>query len=371
MDEHYIHAQTHISLLVLTPVYFLTHEMSWVAFVIGVWIYILAGIGITAGYHRFFSHRTYQVHSAIEIIFLILWCLGFAGSAATWSHDHRIHHAKTDTLDDPYSIKRGFFFAHMWWFLLKRPDMDPKKIPDLWWSKWVRWQHQYYRSISIALNVFIVGWVSVVTDLFSGVYFCFLLWMFVFHHSMFFINSLAHTWWSRSYAKELTAVDNFILAFLTFGEWYHNYHHAFPNDYRNGISWYHFDPTKWLVWIFYKLGLAKNLRSKDNLVVRANLIREDLKIILETLKQKLPDIHVREKISARFELVASDFEKKVDELHKQLYTYRELLQEKKSHVLISLKKLECLGLQKELKISWKLWKEMVHHFDHQYVLVEH
>lgn len=188
---------------------------------------------------------------------------------------------------------------------------------------------------------------------------------------MFSINSLAHTWGSKTYAKELTAVDNFFLAFLTFGEGYHNYHHAFPNDYRNGISWYHFDPTKWLIWILEKLHLAKNLRSKDGLIIRANLIQKDLSMVLETLRAKLPDMNMREKIAARFEHVARDFEKKVDDLHRQLHVYHELLQEKKSGALIRLKKLECLSIQKELKISWKLWKEMVEHLDHQYILIEH
>lgn len=94
-------------------------------------------------------------------------------------------------------------------------------------------------------------------------------------------------------------------------------------------------------------------------------------MVMETLCAKLPDLHMREKIAARFEHVATDFEKKVDELHRQLHIYRELMQEKKSDVLISLKKLECLSIQKELKISWKLWKEMVENFDHQYALIEH
>jgi stearoyl-CoA desaturase (delta-9 desaturase) len=188
---------------------------------------------------------------------------------------------------------------------------------------------------------------------------------------MFFINSLAHTWGSKTYAKELTAVDNFILAFLTFGEGYHNYHHAFPNDYRNGISWYHFDPTKWLIWTLEKLHLAKNLRSKDGLIVRANLIQKDLKMVVETLRQKLPDIHAREKIQAGFENLAQDFEQKVDELHRQLHIYRELLADKKSEAHARLKKIECLSIQKELQKSWKLWKEMVDRFDHQYVLIEH
>lgn len=150
----------------------------------------------------------------------------------------------------------------MGWFLLKRPPMDPTKIPDLWARKWVRFQHNYYHLLTATSTIIIVIVMGFVSGWFTSIYLC-LAWMFFFHHSMFFINSLAHTWGSKTYAKELTAVDNFLLAFLTFGEGYHNYHHAFPNDYRNGISWYHFDPTKWLIWTLEKLHLAKNLRSKD------------------------------------------------------------------------------------------------------------
>lgn len=361
----------HGGFLVATPLYLIYSPWNWAAFSVWCLIYTLAALGITAGYHRFFSHRTYQVHPIVEILYLFLWCIWFAGSAATWSYDHRIHHAKTDTMEDPYSIKRWFWFAHMGWFLLKRPAMDPTKIPDLWSSKWVRFQHNHYHQIAININLIIVFVMAYLTDWASSVYLCLLAWMFVFHHSMFFINSLAHTWGSKTYAKELTAVDNFLLAFFTFGEWYHNYHHAFPNDYRNGISWYHFDPTKWLIWILEKLHLAKNLRSKDGLVIRANLVQKDLKMVLDTLRAKLPDAPTREAMIIRFSSVAEDFERKVNELYNQLQIYRELLQERKSDVLIYLKKLECRNIQKELRISWKLWKEMVEHCDRRYVLLEH
>ncbi|MBP7823320.1 acyl-CoA desaturase [Candidatus Gracilibacteria bacterium] len=360
-----------IIFVVLTVVYILYGTWNPVAIFTGLALYSLAMFGATGGYHRLFSHKTYQAHPLLEKFYLFLGCLGLVNSAATWSYEHRIHHAKTDTLEDPYSIKRGFFYAHMGWFLYKRPPMDPTKIPDLWSNKWVRFQHQYYTILSFGINIIIVVIMGFMTDWLSSIYLCFFAWLMAFHHSMFSINSLAHTWGSKTYAKELTAVDNFFLAFLTFGEGYHNYHHAFPNDYRNGISWYHFDPTKWLIWILEKLHLAKNLRSKDGLIIRANLIQKDLSMVLETLRAKLPDMHMREKIAARFEHVARDFEKKVDDLHRQLHVYHELLQEKKAGALIRLKKLECLSIQKELKISWKLWKEMVEHLDHQYVLIEH
>jgi stearoyl-CoA desaturase (delta-9 desaturase) len=194
---------------------------------------------------------------------------------------------------------------------------------------------------------------------------------------MFFINSLAHTWGSKTYAKELTAVDNFILAFL------HFLRRAtitiithFPNDYRNGISWYHFDPTKWLIWVPSKsFHLAKNLRSKDGLIVRANLIQKDLKMVDgNTSKRKLPDMHASwDKIQAeRFEHVACRFwaEKSMNSTDSSISTENYSLI-KNQKLLARLKKGECLSIQKELQKSWKLWKEMVDRFDHQYVLIEH
>jgi stearoyl-CoA desaturase (Delta-9 desaturase) len=153
----------HGGFLVGTPLYFSYYSWNWIAFFAGCLIYTVAAIGITAGYHRYFSHKTYQAHPIIENIYLLVGCLGFAGSAATWSYDHRIHHAKTDTMEDPYSIKRGFFFAHMGWFLLKRPAMDPTKIPDLWADKWVRMQHRYYHALCALFNIIIVSLIASIT----------------------------------------------------------------------------------------------------------------------------------------------------------------------------------------------------------------
>lgn len=119
-----------------------------------------------------------------------------------------------------------------------------------------------------------------------------------------------------------------------------------------------------------KLHLAKNLRSKDGLIIRSNLVQKDLTLVLETLRQKLPDVPTRDALVARFSTVAADFEKKVNYLYEQLYIYKQLLEEKKTGALVYLKRLECINIQKELKISWKLWKEMVETLDRQYVLIE-
>ena len=94
------------------------------------------------------------------------------------------------------------------------------------------------------------------------------------HHFTWFINSLAHYWGHQNYSTEHSAVDNYIICLLTFGEGYHNYHHTFAYDYRNGIRWYHFDPTKWLIWMLHKLGLARDLKVVNNARIAEQMIKE-------------------------------------------------------------------------------------------------
>ena len=138
-------ASYHLVFFVLTPVYFFTYTWSTPAALLGIFLYTVSMFGVTGGYHRFFSHRTYQAVPMVEIFYLLLGCLSMTGSAARWSQDHRLHHAKTDTLEDPYSIKRGFWFAHIGWlFTAYESPVDPSKIPDLWSSRWVRLQDKYY-----------------------------------------------------------------------------------------------------------------------------------------------------------------------------------------------------------------------------------
>ena len=111
-------------------------------------------------------------------------------------------------------------------------------------------------TVLVNLLVFFIGWALV--GAFASFYFGFLLRVAMIHHCTWFINSLCHTIGSKTYARELSAVDNALLAF-NFGEGYHNYHHSFAADYRNGIRWYHFDPSKWVIWIAHKLGMTQKV----------------------------------------------------------------------------------------------------------------
>ena len=179
----------------------------------------------------------------------------------------------------------------------------------------------------------------------------FLLRMAFIHHCTWFINSLCHTVGAKTYARELSAVDNAIMAFLTFGEGYHNYHHAFAGDYRNGIRWYHFDPTKWTIWLASKIGLTKNLRSLNTLTLRKSLIQKDRKLILSHLSEEVDEAAVE--LRKKIEDLAAHFDAHTLELMNKLRELKEVSQAQRSKLQSEIKE-----LRRGLKSSWSEWVDL-------------
>jgi stearoyl-CoA desaturase (delta-9 desaturase) len=180
-----------------------------------------------------------------------------------------------DNDKDPYSIGRGFWFAHIGWMLkdYESGKLDWSVVPDLERDPIVAWQHKYYWTLVIMTNIglpLFLGWV--VGDVVGVFLLAGILRLVVSHHVTFFINSLAHMWGSRPYTDENSARDNWFLAIVTYGEGYHNFHHLFQSDYRNGIRWWQYDINKWFIATCAWLGLAKNLkRTPDFKIQRARL----------------------------------------------------------------------------------------------------
>ena len=198
------------------------------------------------------------------------------GSVLRWAFDHRNHHAFVDTDDDPYSIKKGFWYAHFLWLMVNPKPIEPKTVPDLMRNKMVAFQHRYYPYLMVLSNALVFLFCGWMLNDFWGAFFL-VTWMriFLLHHFTWFINSLAHTWGDKPFCQEQSAVNNFIISLLTFGEGYHNFHHTFANDYRNGIRWYHFDPTKWMIWTLAKLRLASDLKRMDAYTIKKRMVIEE------------------------------------------------------------------------------------------------
>ena len=263
---------TPIAAAVITPWYLMTHQVSapvWGVF--GAFM-VWTGISITAGYHRLLSHRAYKAHPLVKNFLLLGSTLAVQGSAFDWVSGHRTHHRHVDDLmEDPYSAQRGFFFSHIGWMLRNYPSgrFDYKNIPDLTKDKVLQIQHKYYGLWVLATNVVMVaavGWL--IGDVWGTLVLAGLLRLVLTHHFTFFINSLCHMFGTRPYTDTNSARDNFFLAIFTWGEGYHNYHHFFQYDYRNGVKWWQYDPTKWLIVGLSKLGLTSELRTVDDTTIK-------------------------------------------------------------------------------------------------------
>jgi stearoyl-CoA desaturase (Delta-9 desaturase) len=222
------------------------------------------GMAITCGYHRLFAHVTYEAHPALKLVYLLFGAMALQNSALLWSAGHRVHHRHVDDVErDPYCARRGFWFSHIGWMLRDYPSGDPDlhTVPDLRRDPLVMWQHRHYLALALAMNLGLplaIGWLSgdiLGTFLLAGV-----LRIVMSHHTTFFINSLAHMWGLQPYTDDNTARDNAAIALLTYGEGYHNFHHLFSHDYRNGVRWWQWDPSKWAIATLQWLGLAWNLK---------------------------------------------------------------------------------------------------------------
>ena len=280
---------TPILAIILIPLYAYYYDFSVSAWVSLFFLLALSSLGITAGYHRLWAHRAYEAALPLKILLMIGGTFAVQNSILFWASGHRTHHRHVDDVDqDPYSIKRGFWYAHLGWMIRDHSPSEPdyKNAPDLINDKLVMFQHKYYVPMVIAVHVGLLGGVGwAVGDVWGVVLLGGLLRLIISHHVTFFINSLCHMWGKRPYTDENTARDNFILAILTWGEGYHNYHHIFQYDYRNGLKWWQYDPTKWLIWTSSKLGLAKNLRripsfniQKAELAMKFKYAEQDLAI---------------------------------------------------------------------------------------------
>ncbi len=340
----------HVLFVVLTPLYLVFYGLPSPGLLLVTLSMIIAiGFGVTAGYHRLYSHRAYKVNKVVEGILLFFGTLAAENSVLKWSHVHRIHHQFVDTEKDPYNIKQGFWYAHILWILEKSEPIDPKVVPDLLKNKLVMFQDKYYTSLVFGSNILILlGLGLVFKDFFGAFVFAILTRIFVTHHTTFFINSIAHSWGKQPYSKDSTAVDNWFFALLTFGEGYHNYHHAFATDYRNGVKWWQYDPAKWFIWSLSKVGLAYDLHRVGTYAVKRRILREDARYYHALLKQKM---------SAQKE----HLQERVHDLSMQLHTNISQLQEHSAQRKLARAekrkeyKQKISLLKKQFKRDWKQW----------------
>lgn len=225
-------------------------------------MFVAGGLSITIGYHRLFSHKSFKTNRVVKTLLVLFGSSTLQGSVLDWCADHRIHHRYTDTGKDPYNIKQGFWYAHCTWLLtLDKNRHDHKnQLPDLYADSLLRWQHKHTGLIMTFMAFFFPMLIACMWgDPFGGFVIAGGLRLILNLHTTWSINSICHTFGKTHYSDQ-SAKDNWITALFTFGEGFHNFHHKFPIDYRNGIKWYHYDPSKWIIKLLHILNLAKDLK---------------------------------------------------------------------------------------------------------------
>ena len=250
--------------LISVTFYSLQYGISWVEPVIFAAFYLACGLSITAGYHRLFSHRTHKAAWPMRLFYALFGAAAFQNSAIKWCSDHRRHHLKTDQEEDPYTVKNGFMWAHMGWVMVDQGEEIVEHVDDLKKDRILAWQDRNIFLIGFLVGIVLPGVVGLLAiggihGFLGGLIYGGFLRVVIVHHATFLINSAAHTWGTQPYSTANTSRDSPILSFLTFGEGYHNFHHTFQADYRNGHKWYHWDPSKWWIKAASWFGMTKDL----------------------------------------------------------------------------------------------------------------
>ena len=234
---------------------------NWHAFAMAVFLYWVAtGLGISMGYHRLHTHRSYKVPVWMEFFFAICGTLTLEGGPIFWTAIHRIHHQRSDQPGDPHSPREGAWWAHVGWILMGETKHNNTKLlakyaPDLAKYRFYVWLNDYHWAPILVLTALmaLIGGLPMV------------LWAVCFRvvfglHATWLVNSATHMWGGRRFATRDDSRNNWWVALISFGEGWHNNHHAHPTSARHGLAWYEFDPSWLQIKVLKRLGLAKAIQ---------------------------------------------------------------------------------------------------------------
>ncbi len=290
--------------LIGTPWYVTRFGVSLPEILLTLFYTVATGVGITVGYHRYYAHTTFKANPVFQFLVLFFGAAAFEQSALTWSSGHRDHHRYVDTDADPYSIKKGFWYAHIGWMTLWKQVPDYNNAKDLRKNKMVIHQHYNYVLWAFTAGIIVPVLLGALMGHALGALILAVFFRITFvYHATFCINSVCHTFGKATYDIHSTAKDHWFVAVLTNGEGYHNFHHRFPTDYRNGIRWYHWDPSKWVITLLARAGMIWDLKQVSTFtILEARLAAENQRIHERLTAIADPDkfAHVKELLHAHY-----------------------------------------------------------------------
>jgi stearoyl-CoA desaturase (delta-9 desaturase) len=270
-------------LISLGTLYIIDHSIGWFEILLFVTGYYISNITVGIGLHRLWSHDTYKTNKFVEFILALFAAGTLQGPILSWASNHFKHHTFTDTEQDPHTPLKyknraqGFFWSHMGWMLVGEgsyKSINRVTMVKLGRNKILRWQLKHYWMLAIAMNTVVPALVGYIFGgnllaAYAGLIFIG-LGRALQQQITFFVNSLCHFVGKQPYTKG-TSGDVWWLALLLLGENWHNFHHAFPSDYRNGAKWYQFDVHKWIIYLMAKCGLAWDLKRTDKIRIEAKI----------------------------------------------------------------------------------------------------
>jgi len=223
--------------------------------------WVATGLGISMGYHRLHTHRSYRVPKALEHFLAVCGTLTLQGGPIYWAATHRLHHQKSDQPGDPHSPVDGAWWSHIGWIVFSERNNEENKMVsryarDLSKDRFYVWLNNYHwvPLAGLAVLLFVLGGMGLV------------LWAIAFRivfglHSTWLVNSATHMWGGRRFATHDDSRNTWWVALLTFGEGWHNNHHAYPTSARHGLAWYEFDPSWITIRILKFFGVAKAIQA--------------------------------------------------------------------------------------------------------------
>jgi stearoyl-CoA desaturase (delta-9 desaturase) len=245
---------------------------TWSGLVVSLALYALTGIGVTMGYHRLLTHRSFHTPKAVEYLLTVLGALSNQGGPLQWVAAHRAHHAHADDEGDPHSPRDGGWWAHMLWWMrfdpvLDEPMLRRRYVVDLSKDQF----HCALQRYQVLPPLVLAGLLVMLGQLWGGVGLSWLVWgIFVrttlTYHATWLVNSAAHMWGYRSYETKDHSTNLWWVALLSFGEGWHNNHHAFPRSARHGLRWWEVDPTYLLIRVLSLVALAKHVHIPGRII---------------------------------------------------------------------------------------------------------
>lgn len=261
--------------------YLFFFKAMWLTSIFAIILYLCSGLGITAGAHRLWAHKSYKARLPLRVLLTVFNTIAFQDSVLDWARDHRMHHKYSETDADPHNATRGFFFSHIGWLLVrKHPQIKAKghtiDLTDLWADPVLRFQKKYYLLLMPIACFMLPSYIPTLwgESLWNAFYVCAIFRYVYVLNVTWLVNSAAHMFGNKPYDININPVEIKPVSLVVFGEGFHNYHHTFPWDYKTAeLGDYSLNISKLFIDFMAKIGWAYDLKTVSKEVIQKRVKR--------------------------------------------------------------------------------------------------